>query len=39
MLDIHSLRHSFCTMVVQSGVNMQTVQRLMRHATPAMTAP
>ncbi len=37
-LDIHALRHSFCTMVAQSGVNMQTAQRLMRHATPAMTA-
>ncbi len=38
VLDIHSLRHSFCTMVAQSGVNMQIAQRLMRHATPAMTA-
>lgn len=37
-LDIHALRHSFCTMVAQSGVNMQTAQRLMRHASPAMTA-
>ena len=37
-VDIHALRHSFCTMVAQSGVNMQTAQRLMRHATPAMTA-
>ena len=37
-LDIHALRHSFCTMVAQSGVNMQTAQRLMRHTTPAMTA-
>jgi len=37
-LDIHALRHSFCTLVAQSGVNMQTAQRLMRHSTPAMTA-
>ena len=37
-LDVHALRHSFCTLVAQSGVNMQTAQRLMRHATPAMTA-
>lgn len=37
-LDIHALRHSFCTMVAQSGINMQTAQRLMRHTTPAMTA-
>ena len=37
-LDVHALRHSFCTMVAQSGINMQTAQRLMRHATPAMTA-
>ena len=38
VLDIHALRHSFCTMVAQSGVSMQHAQRLMRHATPAMTA-
>jgi len=37
-LDIHALRHSFCTIVGRSGINMQTAQRLMRHATPAMTA-
>ena len=33
VLDIHALRHSFCTM---SGVSMQHAQRLMRHNTPAM---
>ncbi len=38
VLDIHALRHSFCTMVAQSGVSMQQAQRLMRHATPQMTA-
>jgi integrase len=37
-LDIHALRHSFCAMIAQSGVNMQTAQRLMRHASPTMTA-
>ena len=37
VLDIHALRHSFCTMVAQSGVSMQHAQRLMRHNTPAMT--
>ena len=36
-VDVHALRHSFCTMIAQSGVNTQTAQRLMRHATPAMT--
>jgi len=37
VLDIHALRHSFCTLVAQSGISMQHAQRLMRHATPAMT--
>ena len=36
-LGIHALRHSYCTLVTRSGVNMQHAPRLMRHATPAMT--
>jgi hypothetical protein len=38
LLDIHGLRHSYCTMIAQSGANMQTAMKLMRHSTPAMTA-
>ena len=38
VLDVHGLRHSYCTMIAQSGANMQTAMKLMRHSTPAMTA-
>ncbi len=38
LLDVHALRHSYCTMIAQSGANMQTAMKLMRHSTPAMTA-
>ena len=38
ILDIHGLRHTYCSMIARSGVNQQTAQKLMRHATPAMTA-
>ena len=37
-LDIHSLRKTFGTMLAMAGVPLTTVQRLMRHSTPLLTA-
>ena len=37
-IDIHSLRQTFGTMLVMARVPLITVQRLMRHSTPALTA-
>jgi len=37
-LDIHSLRKTFGTMLAAAGVPLTTVQRLMRHSTPLLTA-
>lgn len=36
-LDVHALRHSYCSLIARSGVNMQTAMRLMRHTTAQMT--
>lgn len=36
-LSPHSLRHSFCTDLCRSGVDMKTNQVLMGHADPAVT--
>ena len=36
--DIHSLRHTFGTMLARSGVSLQVAQRAMRHSTPALTS-
>jgi len=37
-LDVHSLRKTFGTMLALAGVPLTTVQRLMRHSTPLLTA-
>lgn len=34
----HSLRHSYCTLVIDSGATLTEAQRLMRHIDPRMTA-
>ncbi len=36
-LRLHDLRHTFATRLVQKGVDLYTVQRLLGHTTPAMT--
>ena len=33
----HSMRHSYASWLVQSGVDLYLVQRLLRHSSPAMT--
>jgi integrase len=37
-LDVHSLRKTFGTILATAGVPLTTVQRLMRHSTPLLTA-
>jgi integrase len=37
-IDIHSLRKTFGTRLAAAGVPLTTVQRLMRHSTPTLTA-
>ena len=37
-LDVHSLRKTFGTLLAMAGVPLTTVQRLMRHSTPDITA-
>ncbi|MCC7201383.1 MAG: tyrosine-type recombinase/integrase, partial [Nitrospirae bacterium] len=33
----HDLRHTFATRLVQAGIDLYKVQRLLGHKTPAMT--
>ena len=37
-IDVHSLRKTFGTALARAGVPLTTVQRLMRHSTPLLTA-
>ena len=37
-VDVHSLRKTFGTMLAMAGVPLTTVQRLMRHSSPLLTA-
>lgn len=36
-IDFHALRGSYGTMMIKAGVDIKTVQKLMRHASPLMT--
>ena len=36
-LDFHALRHSFASLLAQSGVDVKTAQSLLRHSTPVLT--
>jgi len=36
-LDFHALRHSFASLLAQSGVDVKTAQTLLRHSTPVLT--
>ncbi len=38
VLDVHALRHTYCTRLSKAGVSLQLGQRLMRHSTPSLTA-
>ena len=37
-LDIHALRHSFCSILARRGVPLQVAQKLMTHSDPKLTA-
>lgn len=37
-VDIHALRHTFCTLLALSGATMKAAQTLMRHSDPKLTA-
>ena len=37
VLDFHSLRHTCGTWLLQAGVPLHVVQRIMRHSTPTLT--
>ncbi len=37
-VDVHCLRRTFGTMLARAGVPLTTVQKLMRHSTPELTA-
>jgi len=37
-IDVHSLRKIFGTLLAKAGVPLTTVQRLMRHSSPILTA-
>jgi integrase len=38
VVDLHSLRVTYGTMLARAGVSLAQAQKLMRHSTPALTA-
>lgn len=36
-LDFHCLRHTFATLLIQTGVDIKTAQTLLRHSNPSLT--
>lgn len=34
----HSLRHTYCTLIIESGATLTEAQRLLRHSDPRLTA-
>jgi Phage integrase family len=38
VVDMHSFRHGYVTLLIRSGANLSTVQKLARHSTPDLTS-
>lgn len=38
VIDVHSFRCTYCTLMAQSGVPLVVAQKRMRHSTPALTS-
>jgi site-specific recombinase XerD len=36
-VDLHALRHTYGTMLINSGADIKSVQTLMRHSSPVLT--
>ena len=37
-VDVHSLRHTYCSRLARAGLPLQMAQRLMRHSSPELTS-
>ena len=37
-IDFHSLRHTYCQLLVRAGVSLKLAQQLMRHSDPRLTS-
>lgn len=38
VVDFHALRHTFATLLAESGASLVVAQRLMRHSDPSLTS-